>query len=619
MRLGRGLLNHRAAWPSAWLAAWLAVNIGVDAVRADTAKEKPKVAFSWDGKFFLDELPHGREFLIELAIPQGLTFKSAHIWRPDGKCDEPPAQMRELPFTRADESEAAAGTSGSSEAKTSTASGAEPQNSQSGKASASAAGKTELLINVPLLKYATGYCFRFTATEGLDADEIAAVGRAAEALVQAISDRQLFQPEQRRQFLDRELGKLGKEALVVDDETTTVLDWVADWTETEDRFVALWQQYGDRERAAGQVAKNADRVRTLDLEGLDDIRSLFAGAMTAELTGLQRASAGLRRQIENGGFHRSATTHVDRTARPPVLTSAASALRDSARALRDSADRARVQVCALRARPSSSMKDLDREIDRLRREIAILERQLANLSPRALKRSANEQKKARLEAARSDLVERRTDRLCKNFVNLKAYGQRLADALTAELQAELEIARLSVLMRETIRQKRAALPVEVVHGARSARPTYTERATAYISADVGAIFPRFSTGNWGASLFVGVNFSFAPLDKEVSLSDDGGFGKRFSLIAGITITEFRDNADSVTGIAGGGAAVLGMGLRVTDYLRIGAGGVLFRQKHPNPAIDSMSLRVAPYIAMSVDSDVAGIIKNLLDRGKKNAL
>lgn len=579
MWLRRGLLISLLCGSLA-LASSSAQPAWADDAQGSDRAGKPTVKFSWDGRFFFDDLPHGKAFLVKIAIPEGLTFKEGTVWRADGKCEKTADKTRILPFESAD-----------------------------------ADGERTVTLSVPALKYSVAYCFRFKATEGLDREQIEALGTAVEAMIQAISERRLYTAARRAAFLKGKLGDLASATVVIDDKAAQVLDWVTEWTEGEDRFVALWQQHGERQRAAGKVGDHADRLRRLDLG--DD--QLAVPGPPAALTSAIQGLDGVRKAIDKSGFARTVTAHLT-SATPPTLTAVAVTLRENARSLREQAQRAHRQVCARRAKASMSLSELGIEIGRLQREIGDLERQLASTAPGDRKdRAALEQLRARLEAAKRALVERRTDRLCKNLINLRTYSGRLADALTDEAQAGVEIARLSGEIRQVITDRKARIPVEVVHGTRSADPTYTERATAYISADVGAVFPRFSTSNWGASLFIGVNFTFRPVDKDIPLSEDGGFGKRFSLIAGLTVTEFRDEANSVTGVAGGQAALLGVGYRVSDYLRLGAGGVLFRQTHPNPAIDSKSLKVAPYVAISVDSDIGGLIKNVIVRGKKSAL
>lgn len=553
---------------------------------AESENKKPKVTFSWDGRFFMDDLPHGKVFLIELKIPHGMTFKEGLVWSSEDKCEKPGSKARLLPFEKSEsESEG--------ESK----------------------GPQTITLSAPALKYSTPYCFRFTATEGLSPEQVKKLGDAVESLIRVVSERQLYSSDARADFLSKQMGTLARQTLMVDGKATNVLDWVTDWTEREDGFVRLWQHHGDLERSVGNVVKYADRARGLNLS---DANLVYA-TMPASLAATIKAHGELRKLIEKAALARARTNHIDRTA-TVALTPAAAAVRDRAHTLREQSNGARRQICGQRAKPSMSLDELTIAIDRLQRETVNLEAQIAVANPDGRKeRAALEQKQARLQASKRALAERRTDRLCKNLLNMSSYADRLAEALTEELQVAVEIGRLNRSLRQLIADKKAAIPIEVVNGTRSADPTYTERATAYISADVGTVFPRFSSGNWGASLFVGVNFSFSPVDKDIPLSEDGGFGKRFSIIAGLTITEFRDNAQSVTGVAGGQAALFGVGYRISDYLRLGAGGVLFRQTHPNPAIDSKSLKVAPYVAVSVDSDIAGLIKNLFESSKKNAL
>jgi hypothetical protein len=577
MGVSRGLLSFSIAWLVATLApsTW-----GIDSAHADGAS-KPTVTFSWDGRFFMQRLPHGKEFLIEFEVPADHTFEKAELWRDEGECDKSERNVETLLFV---------------------------------------SDKKKVTIDAPALKFATAYCFRFSARTGLGADGAAAIVAAVEEMVRAISDQQLYQPGPRQQFLHDKLGELADRPLRVTEQkgdeeiqsTTTVGEWTFAWTEKDSRLVALWQGYGDLESARKKVVKNAGRAHGY---GLEDIVALYPSAVPAELQALQAARDALRSAVEDAGFANGTRPHLQADAEPPALTAAAARVRELADATRQKAEAARVRECGARPRPAGSTSELTGEIDRLLREIASLQQQIAGGG----KKSAVAQWRSRLQAATATLHERRHDRLCKHLVSVREYNRVLAKALSDETAEAGAIAALQADMGKSIVALKAAIPVSVVTDAMSGKPTYTERATAYISADVGAVLPRFSTGNWGASLFVGVNLSFRPVDKDISLSEDGGFGKRFSLVAGLTVTEFRDNDRSVSGIAGGAGALLGVGYRVSDYLRVGAGGVLFRQKHPNPAIDSQSLRVAPYLALSVDADVVGLIRELFDKGKKSAL
>ena len=142
--------------------------------------------------------------------------------------------------------------------------------------------------------------------------------------------------------------------------------------------------------------------------------------------------------------------------------------------------------------------------------------------------------------------------------------------------------------------------------------SYKERAGWYLSFDVGVLAPLLGESSATVTPYFGLNFYFAPVDKDVPLSVDGGLSKRFSLVAGITLGEVADTSASITGTAwsdSSRALLLGAGLRVTDYVRAGAGALFVRQADPNPVVSRQRLRLAPFVSLSVDVDMIGLIQD----------
>lgn len=150
-------------------------------------------------------------------------------------------------------------------------------------------------------------------------------------------------------------------------------------------------------------------------------------------------------------------------------------------------------------------------------------------------------------------------------------------------------------------------------------PSYTERAGLYISGDVGVMMPIFpATGEIGFAPLVGASFYLVPVDKDEPLkcagTPDCDFWKRFALTGGIAIN-VRDSAGTVKGVIGDTGLFVGAGLRVTDYLRLGGGAVFVTQKSQNPLLPGEPVRAAPYVAASVDIDVAGTVKDIYTKGR----
>ena len=154
-------------------------------------------------------------------------------------------------------------------------------------------------------------------------------------------------------------------------------------------------------------------------------------------------------------------------------------------------------------------------------------------------------------------------------------------------------------------------------------PSYTERAAWYFSLDMGVVMPFFTT--WGPisaksvdiAMYTGFNLYFTAVDKDDPLSNQGNFyvtlPQRFSISAGMTLDGIRDPEGSVSGIIGDKALLAGFGLRITDYLRVNSGAIFFRQANRNPVSGKKHLRLAPYLAFSIDMDVVGTIKDFFTK------
>jgi len=52
---------------------------------------------------------------------------------------------------------------------------------------------------------------------------------------------------------------------------------------------------------------------------------------------------------------------------------------------------------------------------------------------------------------------------------------------------------------------------------------------------------------------------------------------------------------------------LGAGLRLTDVLRLGGGAIVIKGEDPDPTINRTRLRLTPFVALSADIDLAGVL------------
>ena len=149
-------------------------------------------------------------------------------------------------------------------------------------------------------------------------------------------------------------------------------------------------------------------------------------------------------------------------------------------------------------------------------------------------------------------------------------------------------------------------------------PTYVQQTTLYISGDIGFMTPFFvnTSNSYGsdASLYVAASFSFIAIDKDVPLRQQDGFARRFSIVAGFTLNTIKNTDATITGALSGKGIMAGAGLRLTDYLRLGAGITLVRQNDVDKLISDTHLRVVPYVSLSIDADVVGIVTGIFKSG-----
>lgn len=195
----------------------------------------------------------------------------------------------------------------------------------------------------------------------------------------------------------------------------------------------------------------------------------------------------------------------------------------------------------------------------------------------------------------------RATSLQENLAQMSAEAENSrkgVEALTASFERVVGRLRFDVLPGET------STPV----------PTYAERAGLYISGDVGFMVPIFyGSGDIGFSPLIGANFYFGPVDKDEPL-EGLALQKRVALTGGIAFN-VKDPAGTTSGLVGDTSVFAGVGARVTDYLRVSLGATLVNQKDPDPLVTGQRVRAMPYVAASVDVDVAGTLKDIFSKDR----
>ncbi|WP_439642630.1 hypothetical protein [Gemmatimonas sp.] len=148
----------------------------------------------------------------------------------------------------------------------------------------------------------------------------------------------------------------------------------------------------------------------------------------------------------------------------------------------------------------------------------------------------------------------------------------------------------------------------------STEADYVSTAQRYISADLGFVHAfrigkdRLDRPRGVAPLvvpYIAANFYLRPVNKRARLASCDGFcwSRRLALTIGLTTNSIKR-----TGVRddlfGSQSAVVAAGIRLTDYLRVTGGGLVFKSFESNGA---ERLSIAPAVSLSMDWDLRGTL------------
>jgi hypothetical protein len=143
----------------------------------------------------------------------------------------------------------------------------------------------------------------------------------------------------------------------------------------------------------------------------------------------------------------------------------------------------------------------------------------------------------------------------------------------------------------------------------SPRDTYVARAMWYISVDLGLAYA------WdveGVFPYVGTSFAIRPVNKSRRLQG-WDLSRRCALLIGLTASSVQRKAGERVlrdDLFATSAGLLGAGIRLTDYIRVSAGALLYRKNDPNPLINDMRITADPFVSLSFDWDIKGSLGKL---------
>jgi hypothetical protein len=200
------------------------------------------------------------------------------------------------------------------------------------------------------------------------------------------------------------------------------------------------------------------------------------------------------------------------------------------------------------------------------------------------------------------------------LANTASGGMRRAERWAEALQAHARDVSRALRTGEQATQAMSAalgsqaLAVSVRHSMFT-EPASTE-AGVYVGLDLGVLYPPELDR---ASLYLGANLYFRPINKRASLRSRGSFAHRFSLTFGISLNNLKleEGDPRFEALLGDDSNLLvGAGLRMSRSLRLSAGALLFLKNDENPLVTDRSLAATLYVAVSLDVDLVRAFRSL---------
>jgi hypothetical protein len=516
---------------------------------------KPKVVYDYVDRTLSDTLPHGKPFLLEVNAHASDSIEQAFVWK-GTDCSKAPGE-----------------------------------NLASKRKIDRVEGKVRYTFEVRPLAFDTSYCVKVVALTPVAEIDSKIAERAFLAVLKYRVDHPGATDDALKGLLTRELGVLASKTAIPREKWAACHENVAQCpSQTVAEAMLRWFKgesggepiFVTAIEASHKLARYTDPQQDFQTE-LKQLDSLVAQApgwsepadseVVTQLHELAKVGAA---PLADEASEKLASLRTDISVRLGRLVEASKCL--PAAAVSERHLSIQKELATLQSLPAEQQKKKQKEVS---------------------------DKQLELKAATRCLHLREMETLLEHL--------RLPIETLPKLQANLDEAKLTIA--GVLPGEISGFPLVVTEDSATELPSYTERAPFYVSADVGLMMPVFRKQGTDIALYVGVNLYFEAVDKNVPLSVDGGIGKRFSLMGGITLDKISDPPKSIEGVIGDQFLMGGVGFRLTDYLRLGGGVVFFDQRDPNPTVSQTSLRVAPYFALSLDSDVIGIVKDAIGSGK----
>ena len=189
-----------------------------------------------------------------------------------------------------------------------------------------------------------------------------------------------------------------------------------------------------------------------------------------------------------------------------------------------------------------------------------------------------------------------------------AFAEEMFDAVAGVLYTQQTLLTERTELIAAIARTATAFVVGDVALVGTSIAAFETRARWYVSADLGV---AAAPGIGAAAPYFGVNFYLGAVNKRVPLRLRDGWTKRVAVTIGLTTSSLARTGRR-TDLFGTQTGLLGLGLRVTDAIRFGAGGAIFRAVDPDPVSNREKLGWSPFGSASFDWDAKAALGKIGD-------
>ncbi|HEX4420120.1 MAG TPA: hypothetical protein VH165_19530 [Kofleriaceae bacterium] len=210
----------------------------------------------------------------------------------------------------------------------------------------------------------------------------------------------------------------------------------------------------------------------------------------------------------------------------------------------------------------------------------------------------------------------RADKQLASYVNYQLAHQDQFTAAAAALEARVMSVMSDLKADPELRIQTRGIQVFSVVGY-----GVTTDAGNFASPDFGVAFafPRSAQGSYDTWLlpYFGLNLYAVPVDRKIPLSRLAAehhpalyrIAQRASLTVGLTLSNPSIAGYQVSGPLANRYPIAALGVRLTHFIRLTGGAVFYRISSQNPVDATSRLAAAPFVGLSVDTDVIDIAKN----------